>query len=240
MRQVATVQGSFWVFDQDQLGQVIESGAFWDQHLCPIMDEVAAARPNTWALDLGAGIGWFTWYLAQRFAYVYAVEAHPQTFQLLILNTRMAPNVQWFSYAAYDRETELTLAPGSTVGWPVPTDLNETPNASSVAFVATTAAEGISALGFPIDHCIEPGCPVSLIKVDVQGCELRALNGLSKTIRRCRPLILFEYEMGPSLWQGNIWQDYLDFFGAHRYDLEFLGLPKELAGHPGNYVARPT
>jgi len=226
MRQVNTVQGSFWVFDQDQLGQVIASGAFWDQPLCPIMDEVAAAKPNSWALDLGAGIGWFTRYLAQRFASVCAVEAHPQTSQLLMLNTREAPNVQWVLCAAYDRETELTLAPGSTVGWPVPTDLNETPNAFSV-------------LGFPIDRCLLPDCPVSLIKADVQGCELRALQGLTYTITRCRPVILFEYEMGPSLWQGDTWQDYLEFFGMQQYDLEFLGLPKELAGHPGNYAARP-
>lgn len=227
-RLVQTCQGPFHVWSQDQVGHVIGDGTtFWDWQLRPAIDAAAARQPEGWAIDLGAAFGWFTVYLAERFAHVLAVEASPETFQILQQNLRdhALSNVQAINWVAYDVRQDFTLVSDAMIGWPIH-PLDEEPNASSIAFWPTD--RGIH--GGPLDPFVLPW-PVALIKVDVQGCDLRAMKGLTQTIDRCRPTILFEYESGPSLWHGDTWDDYCDFLRSHRY--RWTELPAS------NYWAEP-
>ncbi|HXS72717.1 MAG TPA: FkbM family methyltransferase [Rhodanobacteraceae bacterium] len=43
-----------------------------------------------------------------------------------------------------------------------------------------------------IDSTVEPGRPVSIIQLDVEGYEKEALSGALETIRRCHPIIILE------------------------------------------------
>lgn len=235
-RQVPSPLGPFWVWDQDHLGQVLESGCLWDQQLLPFMAEALAARPGTWAIDLGANVGVFTVWLAQQpaCAGVIAVEMHPGTCRLLERNVRardLGAKVSINNVAAYDVPCMMALVEAAQIGWPVPEDLNLTPNASSIAVVPVDADEGFIG-GMPIDWLVAPDRPVGLIKVDTQGCDLRALQGLRRTIARCRPLVLFEWEMGASCWHGDTWDKYEQFWAGLDYDIAEVGTP-------GDRVARP-
>lgn len=241
MRIVTGPWGSFRCWDQDIVGSIIATGQFWDQQIQPFLDE---ADPSGWALDLGANIGWFTVYLARRFAHVFAVEAHPGTVELLRENVTahmLADKVTILQAAAYDRVTELHLATAEQLGWPVPseTDLDRTHGAASIAFVPMGTGLAVSAL--PIDPLLrearvvpfvhEPR--VTMIKSDCQGADLRALIGLQRTIARDRPLIVFEFEGPAALWHGDTWDDYLAFFAARNYSVT------QIRPDLGDYVARP-
>jgi len=227
MKQVNTLQGPFWVFDQDHLGQVLASMQWWDGQIKPVID---AADHSGWALDLGASVGWFTCYLASLFTQVVAVEMHPSTFGLLQRNIGDRPNVTAHNLAAYDQAGYFSLADETFLGWPCPADLNQTPNASSVAVLPDLAG---TIPGGRLDDLLPRDAPVTFIKCDVQGCDLRALKGLDATIMRCHPTIVFEYESGPSSWHRDSWVDYVAFFTRHGYGLEQLASPMDWVAYAG-------
>ena len=238
-RIVTGPYGTFHAWNQDIVSHTISTGVFWDEQIRGSLD---AADPTGTALDLGANIGFFTVYMAKRFARVLAVEAHPETFKLLVKN--MMENqldldrIALRCGAAYDRETVLHLAPAEWLGFAVPseTDLDQTTGAASVAFAPT--GEGLAVPAYPVDPLVqhyrdEGWPPVTCIKVDCQGCDLRALVGLQETIARDRPLIVFEFEGSPSRWHGDRLQDYFDFFETHCYHVE------RIRQDLWDYVARP-
>lgn len=242
-RLVTTPWGAFRGFDQDLVSHILTTGVFWDQQIQPFLDE---GDPQGWALDLGANIGWFTVYLARRYMHVLAVEAHPTTFRLLEENVRangLEEKVTCLHVAAYDKATQLKLAPGAWHGWPIADDLDldQVPNAASLAFIPATAVEAwvqwgsaLSVPALPLDEIMALGQHrVTLIKVDCQGCDLRALVGLQQTIAQDRPLIVFEFEQGASAWHGDTWADYEQFFAARDYSV--TRIREDL----WDYVARP-
>jgi len=231
-----TPWGVFSTYDHDTVQQAIMKGEFWDQQIQPFLAE---ADPSGWMLDLGANIGWFTVYGAKRFTGVIAFEAHPETFGYLrrnLVDNQVDTKVWAFNLAAYDRTTRLTLAPDEFVGWPVPNPLTleGCPHPASIAFVPTLHGDRFSVQAAPVDIFVPPWMTVTCIKVDVQGCDLRALVGLTQTIRRCRPLIIFEYEGGASQWHGDTWEKYLQFFASHNYQV--TRIREDL----WDYVARPN
>jgi len=227
--------GQFWAWP-DSVGKALQRGEFWDAHLSPAMD---SADPNGWALDLGASTGWFTVYLAKRYRAVLAVEAHPTTFQLLqrTIELHEVRNVVAVQAAAFNRRTQLRMGTEVEMGWSLPSqiDLEDAVCASGVAF--RTADDGISGLmvqAVPIDTVVGHAMHVTFIKIDVQGCDLRALKGLSQTIARCRPTIVFEYESISHDWHGDAFDDYLAFFQDFNYRVDqidpafqdFLAVPE--------------
>jgi FkbM family methyltransferase len=226
MRQITTVLGEFLVWEGDHLGQVLESGAFWDAQLKPFLDE---GDPTGWAIDVGANIGFLSRYLRSKYVGVIAVEAHPVTAGVLQANMQ-GSDVEVIWGVAYDRAPAwFTVAPDALLGWPAG-NLDSCPNVASLAYVRCfepTALESVV-----LDSVVGTR-PISLIKVDAQGCDLRALRGLRQTIRRDRPLILFEFEEAASSWQGDDWDDYLRFFSAEGYNVT------RIREDIWDYVARP-
>ena len=53
-----------------------------------------------------------------------------------------------------------------------------------------------------LDHFIPSDIPVGFIKIDVEGAELQVMRGGLKTIKRCRPVIIFECGIGASDFYG--------------------------------------
>lgn len=237
MRVVSGPWGSFKAWDGDTVSHTISTGQFWDQQIQPFLDE---PDPTGWAIDLGANIGWFTVYLAKRYAHVLAVEAHPETFfKLLSTNVfdhGVAAKTTLVYGAAYDRLTTLRMAPAEWLGWPIPseTDLDLTPGSASLAFVPNRGL-GLEVPTVVVDQILAGfGYPrVTCIKVDCQGADLRALKGLRETISRDRPLIIFELEYPACTWHGDEWLDYTTFFAELNYSIT------QIRSDLGDYVARP-
>jgi len=67
---------------------------------------------------------------------------------------------------------------------------------------------------------------VGVIKTDIQGADLRALQGAKELIKRDRPIIISEYESRYSVLFGDTFDDYLKFFESINYDVIFEQPPQ--------------
>jgi hypothetical protein len=78
---------------------------------------------------------------------------------------------------------------------------------------------------------------IALIKIDTQGADLRVLEGADATIRRCRPVILFEWERDLGQQHGATLDDFRTFFASRDYSMEILHEITE--GRQADFIARP-
>jgi FkbM family methyltransferase len=231
MRLIETCEGPFWAFDASIIGDTLATGAFWDGHIKPAIDAAAAARPSSWAIDLGANQGWFTFYMAKIFAGVVALEPHPAIFEVLQKNVE--GKVHTYQLAAYSEAIMLELASHEVHGWHPPIDFDTDPNGDSLIFLPTSGQERLIVAAVPVDVLV-PDLDIGFIKTDCQGADLHALVGLTATIDRCRPRIVFEIEHGIIQAFGDTWEDHLAFFKEIGYCE-----PRRLHDHAWDYEVVP-
>ncbi len=136
-------------------------------------------------LDIGANIGNHTSYFSSMFSRIHAFEPNPDAFQLLQFNARTFTknNVICYNVGISDQPDVLRLA----------IDPN---NIGSSNFLDKTSENYRECTLSTIDRIVNINETVSLIKVDVEGYELKALKGLSCIILRDFPMIVFEQLMG--------------------------------------------
>lgn len=131
------------------------------------------------AIDGGAHVGTWSRVMSAHFARVIAVEPSPDTFEALTWNIGHAAcsNVEC-------RQVALGDAPGA-----VRMQLN-----ADQAARANTGARFVEAGGaIPVETIDSWALPsLGFLKLDVEGSEPAALRGATDTLRRCRPIVLFE------------------------------------------------
>jgi len=137
----------------------------------------SAITPDCTVLDVGANIGIYTLLAAKRRAKVIAVEADPgnatRLRHHLDLN-RLDESVTVIEVAALDRTGPVSLRrnPNNSGG-------------SAVVAGGSISAATIDSLNLP---------PIDICKMDIEGSELKALNGMLETLGRSpRMKLLVEY-----------------------------------------------
>ena len=136
-------------------------------------------------LDIGANIGNHSLYLAPNFKDIHAFEPNP------ITADRLRQNIELNRAAIHVHEVGLGDADAK-----LEFRSSDTGNLGGGSFTATR---------FPVSHCLQVvqgdgyiadrGIRnVDFIKLDVEGFELKVLDGLAKTIERDRPVIVMEYD----------------------------------------------
>ncbi|MBI5217762.1 MAG: FkbM family methyltransferase [Bacteroidia bacterium] len=63
-----------------------------------------------------------------------------------------------------------------------------------------------------LDNILPKDLKISFVKIDVEGAELEVLKGGIETIRRCRPVIIFEHGLGASDHYGTTPEDIYNLF----------------------------
>ncbi len=63
-----------------------------------------------------------------------------------------------------------------------------------------------------LDDIIEPGTHVDFIKIDVEGAELGVLKGAKNTLKKHKPIVVFECGLGASEYYGTKPEDVARFF----------------------------
>jgi FkbM family methyltransferase len=186
---ISTPFGKFLIDPTDLIGSTLKAGTLWDGpgFLQPIALEYGAlGERGATVLDIGANQGAFSVWLASRGAWrVIAVEPVPSTMRRLKANLDLnrdvtADSVIPLEVAAYDRRTMMLMG-----------------DYDSHNTGATSLLPGGDGKipAYPLDHFSRLfGQRVSLIKVDAQGCDGKALLGLALTIIRDEPAIVFEWE----------------------------------------------
>lgn len=173
-------------------------GGVWDQHILDLAREVSSKRNGT-ALDVGAHLGSVTVGFASLFNEVVSFEPNDFNFKILSANVAIngLKNVRLFNNGVYSRETRLALGEQEIQEIAISVD-------ESGSFDGH-AAQNLGAYSFSEQASGVFGHEaktvdsyrfedVSFIKIDVQGADGEVLMGALDTIRRCQPVVVFEWE----------------------------------------------
>jgi FkbM family methyltransferase len=168
-------------------------------------------------LDIGANIGYFSMLAAGKVGSsgrVFSFEASQKNAILIFLSTRLNKfdNIHVFPFAlANHRGTWMydshgsngSLAPFSTEGDLMP--------GRSLVYAMT------------LDELMRDQVRADIVKIDIEGAEYMALEGGTKLLERCRPVIFSEFS--PEALRnvsGKSGQDYLDLLRSLNYEFCLL------------------
>ncbi len=170
--------------------------------------------PKRQAVDAGANIGSYCYFLRKLASSVYAYEPNPG------LATRLQglmPTVRVRQVALSDQPAELVFS--------VPVDEHGRPRheLGSVAQTFSGRVEQFKVQCITIDSEALPD--VGFIKIDVEQHERQVLRGAMKTVVRCRPVVLIE--IYPLKYQRAIVEEF-DFILKHDYCAWFMFADKWL------------
>jgi FkbM family methyltransferase len=146
-------------------------------------------------VDVGANVGYFTLLggsLVGSTGRVVGVEAHPRLAELLrrnvIMNGLHGHTTTWHR-AAWSESTNVkfhlrhNFAGNSSVGSIGDEALDRLGDVEEVVDVPAV----------PVDSLVDAVPPVDVLKIDVEGAEVHALTGLSRTLANPRITVMFEW-----------------------------------------------
>jgi FkbM family methyltransferase len=173
-----------WVKPNDPIGRAIFYDGKWE---APMLDHFAGhLRKGDIVLDVGANIGQFSIVASDLISpqgRIFAVEAGQQACRLLaksIAENRLA-NVTLLNFAAWDEDTTLHLGGirEDMLGWG---KVQESAGDYTQAVPARRLELALEELG--CGH-------VDVVKVDIEGAELRALLGMNKLFLKSPPRAVY-------------------------------------------------
>lgn len=130
-------------------------------------------------IDIGANIGNHSLFFSDYFKKVYSFEPNKNTFHLLSYNANLANNIECFNFGLSDKESTSTMIiDRKNIGG---AKLSNNSNTQLDVVSLKTLDDSISFDG-----------RVYLLKLDVEGHELKVLQGAAKTISSHQPIIIFE------------------------------------------------
>lgn len=147
-----------------------------------LLGRLFADRAPRTVIDAGAHVGLFAVYLLSSWpeAEVLSVEASPETFALLERNRLGNPGYAWRTHnaALWDEQGEVFFdSEGLSLGWHVST--LETPERVPAVRLDTL-----------VDSMLAAGERVSLLKIDIEGAEERALASCPAVLDRADALVV--------------------------------------------------
>lgn len=166
-----------WAFpdaDRFMVDELSDNGWYQMPHL-----QAALSHVGSWgsAIDGGAHVGTWSRPMALRFTRVVAVEPARDTFECLVFNMGVCPNVECRQAALGARDGRARIALDTANAQRQNTGARRTVPGDDIS-VVTIDSFDLADVGF--------------IKLDIEGSELFALQGATETLARCRPIVLFE------------------------------------------------
>jgi FkbM family methyltransferase len=185
---------------------------------------------ETTVLDIGANFGQMSLLFSNKVGengYVYSFEANDFIYQALChtIEANGRNNIRPIFGAVHDKA-------GETLIFPEP-DFKTFQSYGSYGIDYNNPSFGKEIQSISIDS-FHFELPVSLIKIDIQGGDLHAMQGAINTIQRFRMPIIFEYEYQFEEKYNYSFQEYVDFVTSIDYKFarvingcNFLILPNE-------------
>lgn len=170
--------------DDRDIGGAIAAGGNYEPHVAAVIHE--NLQTGDYFLDVGANVGFFTLFAASRVGpsgKVFAVEPMDKNLQLLYASTakNKFTNIEVFPFAASSDKAIL----------PIVTDAG-TSNAL-VQTVASTKQIATYAAARTLDSMTSELGRLDLMKIDVEGHEVSALQGFTNGLARLQPQIVTEF-----------------------------------------------
>lgn len=158
---------------------------------CLASDLFPRMRNRRLCLDIGANIGNHSLAFADYFDRVLAFEPNPRTFKLLAINAELVGNVAPYRLGASNRKETVTAYQDAL-------NLGATTIGRDVAEYRAHNQQGIiSTVQFEVDRLddvlSEPDRHrVDFVKLDVEGHEASALEGMETILRSSSPIVAME------------------------------------------------
>lgn len=166
------------VFSKDFIGEEVFAFGVYEKHeIQSVLASLDFDCSHETLLDIGANIGNHAVQFAPHFKQVRCYEPNPLTFKILQINTRNLANLERNNFGLSNRNENAQLTvPTHNVGG---AHVSEHSTETGVDIQLKVGDEVISD-------------PFAVIKIDVEGHELEALQGLRNSILEYKPLICFE------------------------------------------------
>jgi FkbM family methyltransferase len=215
LHRYETRHGVYYLPDieTDAVVNAMRSGEIFEEEIVETARQYI--RKGSCVVDLGANFGQMTLLFSQLVGdtgHVYAVEADDFVFNVLQQNITAngRSNVTALLGAVHEQD-DLTLF------YPTP-DFKRFGAFGSYG-IDPTATTGRTVHTFTIDS-LNIERDISFMKVDLQGCDLFAMRGARKTIKRCRMPIVFEYEAQLQKEFATSFEDYSRFVESIDYRIK--------------------
>ncbi len=177
-----TKYGKFLLSTEDNISRHVMRGEFWEPELLTVFSSL---NKDSVIVEIGSFIGDHTVYLSKHFRKVYAFEGQRRNYFHLMANLFLNDcynNVETYNYVMGNGNKVRPADKEHRDEWP----LDLVANASGARFV-----EGDDYVSVRIDDLnLEP---FQLLKVDAEGMDLTILRGAEQSIRKYKPVILFEH-----------------------------------------------
>jgi FkbM family methyltransferase len=182
----------------------------------------AILKPGDLALDGGAHVGRHSFPMAERVGeqgIVLAVEAYPRLAKRMVqrVRKRRARQVEVVGRALYDRLGRISFHCAKQ--HPAYSGIE----ARRFDFAETVEIVEVETTTIDLLMAQHPGRRLRFVKLDLEGCELRALQGGRDVLRAARPLILFENDQEKSAelygYSKDEWFGYFDSLGYEIFTL---------------------
>jgi FkbM family methyltransferase len=146
---------------------------------------LALVDPDRDFIDVGAHIGYYACLLAPRVRRVYALEPDPRVLPVLRRNAAAAGNVEVISAAVTDTDGHARLS------------VDNDPAVSHL--VDGTTCGGVRVDTVTLDTLVAngPTSDVCAIKIDIEGHDMAAIRGATRTLAQQQPLVLTEFNESP-------------------------------------------
>ncbi|HEX8891306.1 MAG TPA: FkbM family methyltransferase [Pyrinomonadaceae bacterium] len=165
--------------DDPPIAESISQHKVYEPHVTALLKR--EIKPDHVFLDIGCSIGWFTLLAASivKDGKVIGLEPNHSNLQLLYrsLVENHFENVIIFPYAATDRRTLLQLSGHAAYGF-----------VHSPENIQADYVQGVA-----IDELLGDELRIDIVKIDIEGHEPIALQGMLETISKHRPLIFSEF-----------------------------------------------
>ena len=179
------------IFSFDHIGLSLNiEGRYENSPLYLVEEFIQQKLPNAsnrTVLDIGANIGNHSIFFAKMFKKVYAFEPSPITYEVLKINSKFASetkNIEPLNFGLSDIDGSLQfLIDHSNIGGSAIVNNNET--SENTIEVNVKKLDGLT---------IMKGEDIALIKIDVEGHELKVLTGAINVLSKNMPAILFEQQ----------------------------------------------
>jgi FkbM family methyltransferase len=158
----------------------------WEPDVSRLILSVLPSKANI--LDLGANIGYFTTLMASRTnGCIFSFEANPTTFKYLERNVQISGNlfkIKLYNKAVYNSNSQITFYA-----------VKNNQGCSSVVY------NDVLEYFHDIQNEIVVDCikiddldinNIGFIKMDIEGAEYKALQGMINLLKTCKPMIVTE------------------------------------------------
>ena len=207
----------------------IEQNKKWEEHISKFLKKYVEKYDVKTILDIGANFGYHTLFFSREIpeGMVYSFEPQIQNYKLLELNVNnnKIKNVKIFNKACGNKNEKILM--------PLIDLKNLTNNINMGDFTPNTTLpfcdRYINVDSVSVDE-LNIG-KVDFVKIDVQGWEIKVLEGMINTIEKYRPVLIIEFENHQMKKVEKTCQDLYNFLKDIGYCIFFLD-----AEYPSDHV----